>query len=306
MKFTEMKQEMENIDQGGSRNPDVIYFQDNETTYIRLVPMNDIPDELNKADQFVQAWVHYRSGGVVPNTSFSPRTFGKKDPVEEFVDLELRERVSKQKFKYLMNMKPSKVYITTAIVRGKEEEGTKLLVLTEGKFKDLGKAIEMAFKPEPVEDITDPHKGFDITVQVTGKDESDTNFRKFDWNVNVRKSKPLASDEDAIQNLLDNQPDWQDAYNKLEPTELDKYLESSFELGDGDSELPDSDDKDVTDYEPSDESEEEIIADAEKNFEEMVGQMEETPEDDQEDTEKREPVPAGDVDSDGEDDDMPF
>lgn len=307
MDFNEIKDEVKKIETGRSGNQNVIYFEDDTDTYIRLVPMNNIPDELNVGNQFVRAWVHYRSGGVVPNTSFSPRTFQKSDPVEEFVDLELRERVSKQKFKYLMNMKPSEVYITTAIVRGKEQAGTKLLTLTKGQFKDLSKAIEMAFKPEEPEDISDPYEGFDITVQVTGKENSETNFRTFDWSVNVRKSKPLADSEEEINAFIDNQPDWKEAYNKLSVEQLDSYLESSLELDDGDSDLADSDDTEPTDYEPSDDvDEEEIIAEAEKDFENMVGELEEEEQTEADSQKETATAVAEEDDSDDTDDDMPF
>lgn len=307
MDFNDIKDEVKKIETGRSGNPDVIYFEDDTDTYIRLVPMKNIPDELNVGNQFVRAWVHYRSGGVVPNTSFSPRTFGKSDPVEEFVDLELRERVSKKKFKYLMNMKSSEVYITTAVVRGKEQAGTKLLTLTKGQFKDLSKAIEMAFKPEDPEDISDPQNGFDITVQVTGKDNSETNFRTFDWNVNVRNSKPLADSEEEINAFINNQPDWKDAYNRLSVEQLDSYLESSMELGDDDSDLADSSDKEATDYEPSEDiSEEDVIAEAEENFENMVNEIEEEEKSEAKAQKETATAVSEESDDDDGDDDMPF
>ena len=306
MDFSQVQEEVKKIESGSNRNPDVIYFEDDTDTFVRLVPMNNIPDALNVGNQFVRAWVHYRSGGVVPNTAFSPRTFQQRDPVQEFVDLVLRERVSKEKFKQLKNMEPSKVYITTAVVRGKEEEGTKLLTFTEGQFKKFQNAVEMAFKPDDPNDydITDVMEGYDLVVQVIGKENSDTNFRKFNINLNVRKSRPLANDKETIQSLLSNQPDWRTAFEQYSPDQIDSYLESSMEMGDDDEDFTETDSDEVLDNtvssnEPSDE---EILAQAQADFEDMVAEEQES--------EKAEPATVGagvedEIDED-EDDEMPF
>lgn len=292
MDFGKLKKEVKQLETGGKRNPDIIYFEDDSETYIRLVPMQDIPEELNTGDQLVKTWVHYRSGGIVPNTSFSPMTFNQIDPVIEFVDLELRDRVSKQKFKSLMNMKPSEVYITTAVVRGKEEAGTKLLTLTSGQYKQLVNAIEMAFKPDPVEDISDIKAGYDIYVSCTGKDNSDTGFRKFNFSVNVRKPKPLHTDKDLVDSLIENQPDWREAYDKLSIEQIESYIDSAMEMGEDlneeDTDIPeDADRLDEVEY-ASDKSKDEIIDQAEKDFEDMMEDEDEL---------------VGDFD---DDDDLPF
>lgn len=293
MDFKDLKREVKNLETTGNRNPDLVYFEDDTETYIRLVPMQDIPDELNKGDQMVKTWVHYRSGGIVPNTSFSPVTFNQKDPVHEFIDLSLRENVSKQKFKTLMNMKPSEVYITTAVVRGKEDSGTKLWTLTKGQYKQLVSAIEMAFKPEEPEDISDVKEGYDIYVKCIGKDNSDTKYRKFEFSVNVRKAKPLHSDEDMVDSLIENQPDWRDAYDRLSIEQLEGYIDSAMEMGEdlndegGDDNAPET----TEEHYETEESEEEVLAQAKKDFEDMVGD------------EEQDMATAGLSE---EDDDMPF
>lgn len=280
MDFKDIQEEVKKIESGGKGNPEVIYFQDDTEAYIRLIPINeDLDESLNVGDQFVRAWVHYKSGGVVPETTFSPKTFGEIDPVEDFIALALREVVSKPRFKQYMNMKPKEVYITTAVVRGEEEAGTKLLTLSTGQFKqfmnDVDKSFRVAEKDITKHDISDPENGFDILVDCKGKDpKNNKSYRSFSYGINAHKAKPLAVDGDTLSNILENQPDWRDAYGRIDVNKLEGYLESAMEMGDDDDfEVEDEDDNANATHQKYDTkvSDDDVIESASKDLQKMMG-----------------------------------
>lgn len=300
MKFGEIQKEVTQLESGRKGNPDIIYFKDDTEDYIRLVPMDNIPPELNLGDQFVKAWVHYKSGGVVPETTFSPKTFNQEDPVEEFVALARREWMGPQKFKQYMNMLPSEVYITTAVVRGKESAGTKLLTLSKGQFKQLTEDVSKSFKMLEMNindfDLADVKEGFDILVTCKGKDPNKKNsYRSYSYGVNATKPKPLAEDEQTLANLLDNQPDWKETYEKISVDKLEGYLESALEMGDDDDFEVEGNESNETENQTEQTydrkvSDDEVIENASKDLQNMMANSDEPVTED-----------AGD-----EDDDLPF
>lgn len=309
MDIKDLNKEVKSLERGGNRNPDVIYFEDDKDTQVRLVPMDmsDVPEMNNVADQFVRAQVHYRSGNVVPKTGFSPETFGQQDPIQDFISMILnKKRVSKKRFVQLMQMKPSNVYITTAVVRGNEDQGTKLLVFSEGQFKQFRENLILAFKPDNPEDITDVKDGYDLTFSVTSKENSDTNMRKFNITVNVRKSTPLADDDKKIKELVGNQPAWTNAYPKYTPEDISDYIDAMVEESEEDENFDDGY-SEPTEYTPSskdDIDDEEIINQASAQLDAMASENEADDElPDADGVDEEELVAEGEGD---DDDDVPF
>lgn len=276
MDFKELQQEVKRIDRKGGGNPDIINFQDDTETFIRLVPMKNPPEDNFIGGAFVKAMAHYRSGRIVPETTFSPITFGEDDPVVEFVKLSTNKKLPLEKFKTLMNMNPSNVFITTAVVRGKEEAGTKLLVLTESQYKqlviDIGKACILAeLDPDDV-NPEDPNKGYDILVSCVGKETTGKPYRSFNYGINLHKQKPLHADKGTINNLLENQPSWESVYPRVSPEKLEGWLKTSMEMGDDedlDDEISDTNENTTSDHQ-SNESEDDIIARASADLENMI------------------------------------
>jgi hypothetical protein len=253
MNLKKLKERTEQAIQESERGSNIISFKPDSETPIRFVPSKELGDY-----GWMPVWVHYSSGGVVNKTTISPKTFGKPDPIEEWVEDELSVRKSTDEFRILMKMKPKLVYITKAVVRGEEDKGVKLFVANsgsrsdvfpwkpKGQWKEVLDEIHKAFKGEDeIPDIADYKEGYDLFVTNISKEKSETGFPEYSYAL-ARKSSPLSKDRELLKELLneENHPSWKDAYisasyEKLQEL-LTKFLESGGESEESDDEEPSS------------------------------------------------------------------
>lgn len=275
MNIEAFKKLRKKVESRGRGNADLIYLKDDETHNIRLVP-----NKYNEDEQFIMVYLLYRGGGIVTETTYSPRTWGDQCPVEDLVSQQLTNRVGKEKFKHLMNMNPSLSVLTTAVVRGKEEEGVKWLALSEAQFKELSTRIQNAYETDEDFSLTDPTNAYDIIVEVQAGDRKAGKPRKFIFDIQ-RKSSLLVKDENLLEKLLEEQPDYKTLYPAPSREELLERIKTAYELGNmahdsADDELDqeyesaseDEDDMDASDYSAptvdEDDDEDEDIAEAMK------------------------------------------
>jgi len=289
MSFEKVKELRDSLKNQKTGN--VAYFEDDTKSMFRILPLKGSDEQ-----PFKDAWVHYRSSNIVPKTVLSPKSFDKVDPLETFVDRELNKgRVEPKKFAKLMSMKPTQIFLAPIIVRGKEAEGVKFLSLSENQFSDFVDMVYNTFHPKKPPALWDIENGFDIIVDVKSKEKSATDFRSVKYTV-ARDSSPLqneAIDDEQLEQILNDQPDWSDAYAKATADELSEYLRSS--QVDGEEEELDDDlaeyasEEDLLDDDDEDIEDSDVVAGAMDKFkkkmdskesdesEDLVEEMEENP-----------------------------
>lgn len=269
----EKKKQAEIASQSTS-NPLLVAFKDDTDTTVRAVPNKEI-GELG----FMPAWIHYPNGKIVSKPMISPKTFGGTDPVMDFIESSLGEgNLSKDEFKKIASLAPRLSYFLPVVVRGKDTEGVKYIILSggsklraevwnaEGQYGRLCSELEELAKDEPEADIASIKDGYDIIVKVKSKEKSTTNYREYDYKL-ARKSSPLAKTKAEVEAILQNQPSWKAVYPlataEFLSTALDKYINSGGDTADMDDELvePSSATHVTTGYD-----EEEIQRQAEKAF----------------------------------------
>lgn len=270
-KVKELQQSLKNKSGRGL----VHYFEDDTTTVVRILPLKGEPIP------FKQIFVHYPSGGIVPKTMLSPKTFGEPDRMETYVSKELKKgKKPKNEYIMLKNMEPSPVMLAPIIIRGKENEGVKYLSLNESQFDDLIQAVETAFAPEEAPEIWDVETGNDIKVTVKAP-KSDKEYRKISYVVDQRET-PLQSDnvsDEQVEKWLNEQPSWEEAYEKASNEDLSEYFKSSQEEESGGESL--EDDEDLAEYAKEEDLDEDsdVVNDALSQFKEQSLKEEEEDED---------------------------
>jgi len=213
-----MKELQESLKTSGSK---VIYFEDDNITKVRLLPVK------GQKTPFNVAFVHYPSNKVVPKTVFSPKSWDENehDVLEEYCNNELNKGHKEEaEFVFLIKLKPQPVVIAPAIVRGEESKGVQLLSLNKSQFDSIMKVCSRAFTGSEDVTIWDIDEGFDILVDV----ESGEPYRSIEFDID-RKPSPLKSkgiEDETILDWLENQPSWEEAYKKATNEELGRYLKN--------------------------------------------------------------------------------
>lgn len=145
-----------------------------EIVTVRILPIAGQPFP------FQWAHVHYSSSGVFNKTTFSPKTFGDIDPLEEFVDDQLKVNVPKSEFKQLIKLKSSPVYLTPCLVReegmGIDDVKVKWLALSggrngaqkfapEGQFGRVINELQKALRGAEDAVFFDLDEGYDMFIE---------------------------------------------------------------------------------------------------------------------------------------------
>lgn len=254
-KIQETEEKKQELASQREANPHLVQVPENSVVTVRFVPNNE------SDTGFVPIYVHYSRSGVVPRTVVSPKTFGKSDPVEDFIkDTLNRQRVPVDKYKQLMNKLPKLMYVAKVLVRGKEEEGVKLLLINggsgsrtlpyekEGQFGKLLAAEERAFRKEKeVPNWADLREGYDIDIEkYTVKDKK---MAEVTYSFDRTTSKAWSSKAE-LDEWIENQPSWKDlGYEIWTYEQIEEALEKS--LQNQDQEFEDDDEDNVEDYKPS-------------------------------------------------------
>jgi len=246
-------QEQKASSEGG--NSSNLYLKQDEKHQVRIVPRLLNAENEKKVNPFVDQFkfvkIHYTSNKVVPKTCFSPVNFGETDALDDYYESERSARtLEKEEFKFLVNLKPKDSYITPVIVRGKEDEGVKLWVMSQKQFETLMDTMENTFYPKEPPAIWDIKNGHDITVEVKSKEKTGKMYSETVINVQG-VSSPLVNEdfpkEDAVK-ALKEQPLWDEAYESRTNDELLSYLRNHINQGGDASGTADLYDDEVEDF----------------------------------------------------------
>jgi hypothetical protein len=230
-------------------NPYLVQIPENEMLEVRFVTNNE------SETGFTPIYVHYSRNGVTPQTVVSPKTFGKSDPVEDFIQETLsKQKVSKLEYKKLMNKMPKLMYIAKVLVRGKEQEGVKLFLINggssaravpydnEGQFGKLLKAEQRAFRKEKeVPDWADLRNGYDIEIEKVGVEGK--LYAEISYNF-ARTASKAWHNKQELDEWIENQPSWkQIGYEIWSYEQIEEAFEKAL-LNEDDFAEDDSDDND--------------------------------------------------------------
>ncbi len=198
--------------QNNTKKSDSIWKPANGKSQIRLVPY-----KFNKDNPFIELYFHYN---INNKTYLSPISFGRPDPIVEFAE-KLKRTGDTDDWKAGKKMEPKLRTFAPVIVRGKENEGVKFWGFGKTVYQDI-----LGYIADPdYGDITDPHTGRDIVLEVTSAEESNAAYPTTTIRVKPAVSKIL-DDPQAVTDLLNAQKEITELYSELSYDELKGVLES--------------------------------------------------------------------------------
>lgn len=195
-----------------------------------------VPSKFNKDTPFSEVYFHY---GIGKKTIMSPINWGEKDPIKEFSD-QLKKTKVKEDWILSKTLEPKMRIFIPIVVRGKEEEGVKLWSFGKTMYMDF---LNLADN-EDIGDFTDILTGKDIIVTTIGKEQTGTDYAKSTIMPKFKES-PLTTDKKLLKQLLEDQVDPLDTYDKLSAEEIKSILQDhlapsteSDDVEEEDEELP--------------------------------------------------------------------
>jgi hypothetical protein len=198
--------------QTNTKKSDSIWKPANGKSQIRLVPY-----KFNKDNPFIELYFHYN---INNKTYLSPISFGRPDPIVEFAE-KLKRTGDTDDWKAGKKMEPKLRTFAPVIVRGKESEGVKFWGFGKTVYQDI-----LGYIADPdYGDITDPHSGRDIVLEVVSAEESNAAYPTTTIRVKPAVSKILPEAE-AVTELLNAQKDITELYSELSYAELKSVLEN--------------------------------------------------------------------------------
>ncbi len=198
--------------QTNTKKSDSIWKPANGKSQIRILPY-----KFNKDNPFIELYFHYN---INNKTYLSPISFGRPDPIVEFAE-KLKRTGDTDDWKAGKKMEPKLRTFAPVIVRGKESEGVKFWGFGKTVYQDI-----LGYIADPdYGDITDPHTGRDIVLEVTSAEESNAAYPTTTIRVKPATSKILP-DAEAVTELLNGQKEITDLYSELSYAELKAVLEN--------------------------------------------------------------------------------
>lgn len=202
---------------------------------IRIIPNKYTPDF-----PFTELYFHY----LFKKTILSPMTHGNPDPVQEFAD-KLKKTGSKDDYKEAKKLEPKLRYYAPIVVRDKEDEGVKFWGFGKEVYNELLRLME---DPD-YGDITDIQNGIDLTVEMTPKEKTSTNFAQTTVRPK-RTSTPAVDTKEQLAKIMD-QPEIitlfeSPSYDDIK-TMLESYLTATPEGEEGKTPIASSNVASVTD-----------------------------------------------------------
>lgn len=175
-----------------------------------------VPSAFNADVPFTELLFYYVVGD---KTIISPKNFGEKDPIAEFVQT-LRKTNDKDNWRLAKKLEPKMRVFVPIIVRGKEDEGVKLW--------QFGKEVYMQFlnlaDNEDIGDYTDVKEGRDIVVDTLGPESTKTAYNKSSISPKI-KTTPLTEDKVLLEKWLTEQPNPKEIYQRLSFDEIKNILQ---------------------------------------------------------------------------------
>lgn len=209
MDLTKIKQKLQELEAQKSGGSSKFKWSPTPGTHlIRIVPYIH-----NKDFPFLELYFYYK---LKKMTVISPLSFGRPDPVQEFVD-SLKETGDKEDWKTAINMQAKPRTYVPILVRGKEEEGVKFWGFGKQIYQELLKVID---DPD-YGDITDPKHGRDITVEVVKTDKAWP-----DIMIRVKPKSSVMSDKKEILELIKEMPKIETLWKEPTYEDLKTMLEN--------------------------------------------------------------------------------
>lgn len=189
--------------------------------FIRIVP-----SKFNSEIPFTEIKMYYGIGDK--KVMISPLNFGKKDPINDFVEQLKAADYTKENYFLTKKLEPKTRIFVPVIVRGEEEKGVRLWQFGKTIYETL---LALACDEE-VGDYTDVTDGIDLIVETVGKEATGTGFSKSTVRLK-RKNSPLSEDSSQVEKWLKEQPNPKEQFIQYEydviKASLGKYLSASDE-----------------------------------------------------------------------------
>jgi len=174
---------------GKSKNANIFWKPEPGTQIVRIVPYKFAPDW-----PFIELKFYYKLAG---KNYLAPCTFGKPDPIQDYVD-KLKKTYDKKNYALARMLEAKPRTYAPVIVRGKEKEGVKFWGFGVNVYNSILKIMEDV----DYGDITDIESGHDITVEFKTADQTGKDFPE--TTILAKPRKTPAVDQGLIQ-VLSNQ-----------------------------------------------------------------------------------------------------
>lgn len=217
MDLNKIKQKLQDLESSKSGGSKYKWSPQPGTHIIRLMPYIHNPDW-----PFIELAFYYK---LKKATILSPTSFGKPDPVQEFVD-QLKSTGDKDDWKTAVNIQAKPRTYVPILVRGKEEEGIKFWGFGKQIYQELLKVID---DPD-YGDISHPKTGRDIVVEIV---KTDKNWP--DILIRVKPKETVCSTNKEVLDLCKEMPKIESLW--VEPTYdelkvmLENYLSNEEDAG---------------------------------------------------------------------------
>ena len=173
-----------------------------------------VPYTHNRENPFIELHFHYNLG---KKSMLSPSSFGRPDPVLEFAK-KLQQAGDKESWVAGKKMEPKMRTYVPVIIRGQENEGVKFWGFGKQIYQEL-----LSFIADPdYGDITDLHEGRDIVVTVKSAEEAGKSYAE--TTIRIKPKQTPATENDAVIEKINNQPDITELYPEPSYEELKSQL----------------------------------------------------------------------------------
>lgn len=187
-----------------------------------------LPYKFKRDFPFIEMYFYYNIG---KRFMASPKNWGNKDPIEEFVT-KLKQSNDQENWKLVKQLYAKKRTFVPVLVRGSEEEGVKFWEFGVTTYNEL---LQLA-ADEEIGDFTDVMEGRDIKLNTVGPDVTGTTYNKTTTSPSLKES-PLADTKEEIEALIESQPNIKDLYHQFSHEEVKQALQDWL--------TPDGDDEEV-------------------------------------------------------------
>lgn len=161
---------------------------------IRILPW---ANEICKED-FFETLFYY---GIGKGLMVSPLNFGKKDPIDLFVQSLRAKDYTKENYYLAKKLEPKTRIFLPVIVRGEEDKGVRMWQFGKIIYEELVK-FALDEETEGYEDIIE---GRDFTIETVDKKYTGTGYNKTTIRPRM-KITPLSKDKDLIKKWIKEQP----------------------------------------------------------------------------------------------------
>ena len=210
--FNKIKSKLQSV-RNKNQKANIIWRPEKGKQSVRLVPYKKTPDY-----PFVELYFHYDLAG---RTWLSPITFGNPDPVVEYAN-KLKKSGDEALFQRGRELSPKKRTYSPILVRGEEKEGVKWWGYGKQVFEELLALLDEG----EFGDITDPIRGYDLTVEHKSAEEMGASFPRTFIRPKAKPSQILEDpvDPKLLRSITEDQPDIMEVFPEPTYEQLNEAL----------------------------------------------------------------------------------